>query len=453
MKKKNSFWGGLWQFLKILIICLVGFMCVITFSKCSSSLTDFNFDWLNFEKIEVPEWFPDRPSWVPDWVPSIFEKETSTAPENSGNNNGDNTGDNTGDESSDDNQHPTSTSVVTITFNANGGTLTSSNTMQTSENGTLVEFPSDPTYEGYMFGGWTITQYPVGEFSEGDGVSLRHVFYEDTEVYALWLETPDLPEGEGEGENGENTGGGESEGDEGEGENGESTGGGESGGSTIVTESWGEYQSIEDPDEQYLPLEYCLGNDEYGNNGIKIRPTAELEEYLAGNSGILEIPIGIDGAPVLKIERGAFTGRTDIVELYVRGPVAIEKFAFSGCTNLTSVVLVDGCRIFPQTFKECTSLSEINLANFAYVGDAVFYRSGIGTDRSATFDFSASLSLNEFLGKYLENEWEHMLGKEYGAFYDLGKTEPVFFIFSDCEILYYSENEDEETLLKHLETI
>lgn len=396
----------------------------------------------------------------------------------------DNTGDNGGENGGDDNTDKPTAGVVTITFNPNGGTLTGPATMQTDENGMLVELPSDPIYddEEYMFVEWTYTQHPAGEFSDGDGVSFQHTaFTEDIEIYALWLKVPDdIPSGgEGEGDKDDGEGENDNEGDlpEGGGNGGngnenpppsggddngnDNTGDDNTGGNSGVNpelpsvEEWTEdYYEIKSEEQADLPFEYCYGSDSFGRTGIKIRV---IEGFLASeinpDNPWLVIPEYIDGNKVLQIDEGAFAGDYTLTGITIEGAVVIGKHAFKNCTSLQNVYLADGCRLYPSSFYGCTALVDIQLGNFAYVGDSVFYRSGIGSNRSATFDFSMSLTLEEFLGKYEENEWEHLLGREHGALYDLGKTEPVLFKFKDCEILYYSENEEEETLLKYLENL
>ncbi|MCH5161279.1 MAG: InlB B-repeat-containing protein, partial [Clostridiales bacterium] len=68
----------------------------------------------------------------------------------------------------------------TITFNANGGTLTGSATMTTGADATLAGLPSDPTRDLYTFKGWYTTQ--TGNVK----VTTSYVFTGDVTVYAQW---------------------------------------------------------------------------------------------------------------------------------------------------------------------------------------------------------------------------------------------------------------------------
>ena len=79
---------------------------------------------------------------------------------------------------------------VTITFNANGGTLTGAATMKTGKDGKLAELPSEPTREGYTFIGWTLSKYDVLT-SNGNrqGVIYEEtVFLKNQTVYAYWAD-------------------------------------------------------------------------------------------------------------------------------------------------------------------------------------------------------------------------------------------------------------------------
>ena len=78
---------------------------------------------------------------------------------------------------------PAPGTTFTITFNANGGTLTGSSTAQTDENGKLTSLPTDPTRDGYKFAGW---------FTATEGgtkiTPASYTFTDDTILYAHWTE-------------------------------------------------------------------------------------------------------------------------------------------------------------------------------------------------------------------------------------------------------------------------
>lgn len=79
--------------------------------------------------------------------------------------------------------------VCTITFHANGGTLTGSPTMSTGPDGTLPSLPSDPVREGCVFDAWY--RYTAANGSEAVTTSTK--FTEDTTLYAHWTENTNAP--------------------------------------------------------------------------------------------------------------------------------------------------------------------------------------------------------------------------------------------------------------------
>lgn len=104
-----------------------------------------------------------------------------------------------------DDTPPVSGTKYTITFNANGGSVTPASA-ETGEDGKLTSLPK-PTREDYTFDGWYTAK------TGGDKVTTRTVFTEDTTIYALWTK--------------ESSGGGSS--------GGGSSSGGSSGGSSTGT--------------------------------------------------------------------------------------------------------------------------------------------------------------------------------------------------------------------------
>ena len=76
-----------------------------------------------------------------------------------------------------------SAATYTVTFDANGGTLSGAATAETGTDGKLSALPGDPSRSGYTFNGW-YTANPGGE-----KVTLETVFSGDTTVYAQWTKT------------------------------------------------------------------------------------------------------------------------------------------------------------------------------------------------------------------------------------------------------------------------
>lgn len=73
----------------------------------------------------------------------------------------------------------------TVTFDANGGTLTGDATMTTDANGNLGSLPSAPSWEGYTFTGWF--DAAIG----GNEITTTYVFTAHTTVYAQWTANGD----------------------------------------------------------------------------------------------------------------------------------------------------------------------------------------------------------------------------------------------------------------------
>ena len=69
--------------------------------------------------------------------------------------------------------------TYTVSFNANGGTLSGNQTAQTDDNGKLGSLPT-PIREGYTFDGW----YTAA--ADGTEVTTETKFTEDTTIYARW---------------------------------------------------------------------------------------------------------------------------------------------------------------------------------------------------------------------------------------------------------------------------
>lgn len=75
----------------------------------------------------------------------------------------------------------------TVTFDANGGTLTGDATMTTDANGNLGSLPSAPSWEGYTFTGWFDAAIGGNEITTGTS------FTANTTVYAQWTANGDTP--------------------------------------------------------------------------------------------------------------------------------------------------------------------------------------------------------------------------------------------------------------------
>ena len=75
----------------------------------------------------------------------------------------------------------------TVTFDANGGTLTGDATMTTDANGNLGSLPSAPSWEGYTFTGWFDAAIGGNEVTTGTS------FTANTTVYAQWTRNGDTP--------------------------------------------------------------------------------------------------------------------------------------------------------------------------------------------------------------------------------------------------------------------
>ena len=74
--------------------------------------------------------------------------------------------------------------TCTVTFHANGGTLTDSTAMMVGADGTLPRLPGDPVREGCTFDGW----YRYTSANGSEAVTTSTKFAEDTTVYAHWTE-------------------------------------------------------------------------------------------------------------------------------------------------------------------------------------------------------------------------------------------------------------------------
>lgn len=75
----------------------------------------------------------------------------------------------------------------TVTFDANGGTLTGDATMTTDANGNLGSLPTAPSWEGYTFTGWFDAAIGGNEITTGTS------FTAHTTVYAQWTANGDTP--------------------------------------------------------------------------------------------------------------------------------------------------------------------------------------------------------------------------------------------------------------------
>lgn len=75
----------------------------------------------------------------------------------------------------------------TVTFEANGGTLTGDATMTTDANGNLGSLPTAPSWEGYTFTGWFDAAIGGNEITTGTS------FTANTTVYAQWTANGDTP--------------------------------------------------------------------------------------------------------------------------------------------------------------------------------------------------------------------------------------------------------------------
>lgn len=85
----------------------------------------------------------------------------------------------------------------------------------------------------------------------------------------------------------------------------------------------------------------------------------------SGDKKEVEIPDEIDGYPVSKIAKGAFTKSavTD-VSISTSRPLNIETGAFSGCNSLVSVLADSSCgriTVMEGAFKDCKSLTTFSL--------------------------------------------------------------------------------------------
>lgn len=81
------------------------------------------------------------------------------------------------------------TRVHTITFDANGGKLTGSETATTKEDGRLDNMPSKPIRDGYDFDAWYTAK------DGGYAVDTTYTFTKDTVIYAHWTENESKEKG------------------------------------------------------------------------------------------------------------------------------------------------------------------------------------------------------------------------------------------------------------------
>ena len=73
--------------------------------------------------------------------------------------------------------------IHTVTFDANGGTLTGSKTMEVYAGESLTSLPSDPTREGFKFDGWYKS---ANSDNIADKITLDSIFNNSVTVYAHW---------------------------------------------------------------------------------------------------------------------------------------------------------------------------------------------------------------------------------------------------------------------------
>ena len=83
---------------------------------------------------------------------------------------------------------PTTTSY-TITFNANGGSVTTE-TMQTNENGTLPNLPTPTRSSNYRFDGWFSAQ------TDGTQITTNTVFESNMTIFAHWTDIDENTDGD-----------------------------------------------------------------------------------------------------------------------------------------------------------------------------------------------------------------------------------------------------------------
>lgn len=74
--------------------------------------------------------------------------------------------------------------TYTVTFDANGGSLSASDTIETNADGLIVDWPANPKRDGYEFDGWF-----TEDFIQVDSDT---VFTEDTTVKAAWMKLVDV---------------------------------------------------------------------------------------------------------------------------------------------------------------------------------------------------------------------------------------------------------------------
>lgn len=117
--------------------------------------------------------------------------------------------------------------------------------------------------------------------------------------------------------------------------------------------------------------------DVYCENGVEYTVDTEtLEATVTGQTTTeetVEILSEIEGFPVKYIGKAAFQDNSYIKSIYVPENIeVIESSAFSGCTNLENVYVENVKSIGDSAFGNCESLKSVNIGNVEKMGYGVF---------------------------------------------------------------------------------
>lgn len=156
-------------------------------------------------------------------------------------------------------------------------------------------------------------------------------------------------------------------------------------------------------------------------------------------SGALTIPVTIEGFPVTRIGRGAFSKCRSLTSITVPDSVtSIEGAAFTVCESLTSITIADGVTsIGESAFDACSSLTSITLPDsVTSIGEEAFSRcykltsitigNGVTSIGHRAFARCENLSAVTFLGDAPKlNEWKDIIngGTRAGS---LGATPTIY---------------------------
>lgn len=151
----------------------------------------------------------------------------------------------------------------------------------------------------------------------------------------------------------------------------------------------------------------------------------EIDGY-NGTDEIIVIPEEIDGQPVVKINKGAFTNNTSIKAVKIADSVKeIDEMAIGGCSNLEIVVCGKELETIGRAaFQLCDSLMEIELNDgIKYIKELAFS----GCDKLKTIYIPDSVEEIDSIAFFSMNEDFTILGKSGSVAETYAQSEGIKF--------------------------